>query len=504
MKHRTGIGLDINDATICVVELRATAEGLQLVRSASAPTPPGSVLDGAIAQPKTVAMAVRRLLRSGRLSVAGKRVAVSLAGAAAVTRVTQLSGGGPSAIKEHLQLEIRRYAFFGEDAAVSDFAVVSSAPGREEDRRALLAAAREETVNTLVTTVMRAGIEPVAIDVSSLASARAVCSKFPAPPAAIALAVVEPGLVHLMVVQGRAVQFTHTAPGGFDPFAEATSSVGQLAGSVRSVLDFYDAEMGNLKDVQKILLCIGQDPPEDPTARLSEALNGVPVEACSPSTIVQDAGLLDDERLSRPTPCAIGLAMRAMGDAGFPVSLNLLPDATVQIQRAKKRALMTAVLAASLLLLAILSGVPMRLRLRELENGIRRVQESLSRVPSFSSSQETKGEIAALSKELNERDAFLSPACGAISWPALLSDIKARIPKDVRLTSLAADRSGGLVIEGQALCPASVHRFAALLADSELLRSAEVAYVRASGTREDAPVRHKIDCQLRPRDDKGK
>jgi Tfp pilus assembly PilM family ATPase/Tfp pilus assembly protein PilN len=504
MKHRTGIGLDINDATICVVELRATAEGLQLVRSASAPTPPGSVLDGAIAQPKTVAKAVRRLLRSGRFSVAGKRVAVSLASSAAVIRVTQLSGSGPSAIKEHIQQEIKRYAFFGGDATINDFAVVTSAPGTKGHSQALLAAAREDTVHALVETVMKAGLELVLIDVSSLASARAVCSKLPEAFAAVALAVVEPGLIHAMVVQGGTVRFTHTAACPISIFDEAAGGASDLASKIRSVLDFYDAEMGNLKDVQKILVCASQNTPDGLAARISQALEGIAVELYSPSSIVQRTGLLSKAGDRRPTPCAVGLAMRAVGDSGFAVSLNLLPEAIVQAQRLRKRALLLATLAASLLLLALVGAGAIRLRLHALGRETIRGQMALASVVAPSSPRQTEAEIALISRELAERDAFLGSARAAATWSTLLSELSMRIPEDVRLTSLEADRSGGLSVTGECLSLASAHRFAALLTESDLIRSAKVTTVRAGAAGGEALPTYKLDCQLLARDDKGK
>ena len=109
VNRKTSIGLDINDTSICVAELRVAPKGLRLVRAASTPTPSGSVLDGKIADPRTVAGSLKKLLQSVRLNAKGKRVVVSLPVSAVVARVAQLPVGVPHAIQEQLQQEIKRY-----------------------------------------------------------------------------------------------------------------------------------------------------------------------------------------------------------------------------------------------------------------------------------------------------------------------------------------------------------------------------------------------------------
>jgi type IV pilus assembly protein PilM len=255
--RKSGIGLDISDGSICVVELGSGPKGLRLLRSGSAPTPPGSVLDGTIVQPKPVARAVKRLLRSLRLSAKGKRAVVSLPSSAVVARVTQLPVTGPRAIAQHLQQEIKRYAVFTGGATVSDFTLINPPPGREEGRPALLAVATEDTANALARTVVRAGLDPFAIDVSFLACARALYSQYltPHPPSGVVLAVVESKSLDLVAVQGGTIRFSRTTPHTGDIFDEAASSVTALASEIRSILDFYGTHIGDPQEVQRVVIC---------------------------------------------------------------------------------------------------------------------------------------------------------------------------------------------------------------------------------------------------------
>jgi len=380
--RRTAIGLDINEVSICVAELRATAKGLRLVRSSSVPTPPDSVRDGTIVQPKSVARAVRKLLRSVRLAAKGKRVVVSLSGSAVVARVTQLPGGGPGTINKHLQEEIKRYAVFTGDATVSDFTFISPAPGRGEARPALLAVAREDCANAMARTVTRVGMEPSAVGVSFLAVARALYARHltPQSAAAVVLVVLEAHSVHLIVVQGGAVRFLRTAPLSGDVLDEAARGVPTLASEIRSVLDFYGTQTDDLPEVRGVVVWTGRNAPASISADLSRALGGMPVTVSSPTSISEDAGLLSENGLSRATACAVGLAMRGLGETAFPANLNLLPTATVRVQTLKKRALVTAILAASLFFLALLGMGAVHLRLTALNREMGRTRKSLATV----------------------------------------------------------------------------------------------------------------------------
>ena len=498
VNRKTSIGLDINDTSICVVELRAAPKGLRLVRSGSTPTPPGSVLDGKIVEPRTVAGSLTKLLQSVHLNAKGKRVFVSLPVSAVVTRVTQLPVGAPHAIQEQLQQEIKRYAPFTGEATVSDFAVINPSSKGGETRPTVLAVTKKDTADALAETIIRAGMEPVAIDVSFLASARALYSQHLTrqPPAAVVLVVIETKSVHLVVVRGGTIPFSRTTPHPCDILYQATGSLQTLVSEIRSVLDFYATQIGELQEVQKVIISVDHDVPETIKADLSRALETLPVVISSPSSIIEDAGLLEDGTRGRPTACAIGLAMRGIGQAAFPVNLNLLPQDTVRLQMLKKRALVTAILAASMFLFSLLGMGAVRLRLHTLDQNIEHVQQRLTPLGQSTSGERLRSGIARLSAELEMRDAHLRSAGPPVHWSELLSEIAKRTPKDVRLTSMKTGRADKLTLKGEALSVGSISRFARLLADSDLIRSAKLVNVERLEQDESKMPKYRIDCQL--------
>jgi len=341
-------------------------------------------------------------------------------------------------------------------------------------------------------------MEPSAVGVSFLAVARALYARHltPQSAAAVVLVVLEAHSVHLIVVQGGAVRFLRTAPLSGDVLDEAARGVPTLASEIRSVLDFYGTQTDDLPEVRGVVVWTGRNAPASISADLSRALGGMPVTVSSPTSISEDAGLLSENGLSRATACAVGLAMRGLGETAFPANLNLLPTATVRVQTLKKRALVTAILAASLFFLALLGMGAVHLRLTALNREMGRTRKSLATVVYPPSAQVVKSEIARISDELQVRDACLRSAGTGVPWPQVLLDIKERTPHDMRLTSLKAARSNELTVDGESLSLGSVYRFAEQLADSDLIRSARLANVETVIRDERAMSIYRIDCRL--------
>lgn len=502
--RRFALGLDINDTSLSVVELRATSKGLQMGRSAIASTPPGSIREGAIVDSRAVARAVKDLLKLGRIRVRDRTVVVSLSGSAAVVRVTQVPDGGPNSVREHLQQEIRRYAAFTGEKTVSDYTVVEASRNEGKGRSVLRAASKEEVANALIRTVMKAGLIPVAIDVSSLATARAIYKKYLAvnPSEAKLIVYVESTAIHSLIFRSGGICFARTLARPASLFEEGPEGISPLAAEIRSVLDFYRTEISDGEPASMAILCADHVLPEGLGERISAALEGQRVAICSPPSVISDAGLLDDPSQSRPTPCAIGLAMRAIGDTAFPFNLNLLPLETVQLQTLKRRGLITAILVASLFLCAGLAAMAARLSIDAVQKEVRSMQKAVAGLvlppadPQSAAGVAQNTELQRLSAELTTRRAVLQSQSGGIPWPKVLHEIRRRIPQDVRVTSLKSERSGGITLEGESLSILSVYRFVELLEESELVRAAQLSAARTSGSGEEAVSKYTIVCQL--------
>lgn len=505
--RRAALGLDISDASLCVVELRGTAKGLQLGRSAIMSTPAGCVRDGVVVDVRATARAVKDLLRRGRIRLRDRSAVVSLSGPAAVIRVGPVAEGGPSSVREHLQQETRRYAAFTGERTVTDFAIVETARSDARGRTVLRAAAKEDAAAALVRTVMKAGLVPVAIDLGPLAVARALHRRHlsTGPSEARILVSIEARAAHFLIFRAGGLCFLRTLnrPGGL--LEESPEGTPPLASEVQSVLDFYRTEFSDGIEVRGIVLVADHLLPPELGASVSASLGGLKTEVCTPATVVSDAGILDDESQSRPTPAAVGLALRSLGETYFPFQLNLLPPETVRVQTLKRRALVTAVLVASLFLCAGLGAIAARWRINRLQKEVYEEQKTLAGMvipPPVSGVKDSNAvqasEIAQASAEIAARQNALTSAGIRVPWPRLLQEIRDRIPGDVRLSSLRSERSGSVILEGESFSILSVYRFVELLSDCDLVRNAQLSAARTSGSGDEALSHYTIVCQVLP------
>lgn len=171
------VGLDVGATLIKVAEVRPSKEGVQVNAVGVAPTPEG-VLDesGYIQDPQTLSQAIRQLLTQAGIST--KQVVTSVPGQSAlVVRVIEMPKMSPAELDKSMAWEVERHIpFAAQGDVVTDYAVVERADADPNDpnMEVLLAAAQQDIVDAVVKTLFAAQLDPVAIDVQVLATARTV------------------------------------------------------------------------------------------------------------------------------------------------------------------------------------------------------------------------------------------------------------------------------------------------------------------------------------------
>jgi Tfp pilus assembly protein PilN len=252
------------------------------------------------------------------------------------------------------------------------------------------------------------------------------------------------------------------------------------------------------------MVCAGQELPEEFASTLSSSLGGLLVKICSPASIVEDTGLSGNGITAPPTACAVGLALRAAGDASFPLNINLLPEMVVRIREFKKHSLVTASIAFFLLLMSLLTVGMIYRDQTALEERMQEVQRGLAGFVQSDTSGILEDEIALLALTVEEEREFLNAGEPDISWKGLLSHIRRIIPEDVRVTSLESERSHDFLVEGEALSIDSVYRFAAALEDSEFFITAKLTRLDSAQDDDGGLLRYTIKCLLKCNDKKEK
>ncbi len=171
------VGLDVGTTLMKVAEVRPSKEGVQISAVGVAPTPEGVIDEsGYIQDPQALGQAVRQLLTQAGIST--KQVVTSIPGQSAlVVRVIEMPKMSPSELDKSMAWEVERHIpFAAQGDVVTDYAVIERADADPNDpnMEVLLAAAQQDVVDAVVKTLFAAQLDPVAIDVQVLATARTV------------------------------------------------------------------------------------------------------------------------------------------------------------------------------------------------------------------------------------------------------------------------------------------------------------------------------------------
>lgn len=169
------LGLDIGAAFIKAVELRPAKGGLAITGVGVLPTPPGCIVNDEIVDPTVLAAAVKQLLAESGIKT--RSVVASVAGqSAVVVRVIEVPRMNDKELAETMRWEIDRHIPFAPDEVVKDFSPIirPNDDPNSPNMAVLLAVAQNGLVAGMLQTILSAGLTPVAIDVESLAGARAL------------------------------------------------------------------------------------------------------------------------------------------------------------------------------------------------------------------------------------------------------------------------------------------------------------------------------------------
>lgn len=173
----TFVGLDIGTQTIKMVEVSGAGSSLRVTALAVENTPPGTVQQGVIADPKTLGMAIKQMRTKN--GIKATKCVSSVAGAAGmVVRVIEVPKMTPSELAETMKWEVERHIPFAASDVEMSFQKIDN-PATDNDpnnpnMEVLLAVAQRDMIRQHIDTLTAAGLTPVVIDVEPLAVGRAL------------------------------------------------------------------------------------------------------------------------------------------------------------------------------------------------------------------------------------------------------------------------------------------------------------------------------------------
>ncbi|SDE43312.1 type IV pilus assembly protein PilM [Thermus arciformis] len=161
------LGLEVGASSLKLVELSGQPPTLRAL--ASRPLPPGTLVEGLVAEPQALAQEIKELLLEARTR---KRYVVSaVPNSGVILRTLQVPKMPPKEMEEAVRWEAERYIPFPIDEVVLDYAPLDplAEVAEGEQVEVMVAAARQEAVASLIEALRGAGLIPVVLDVKPFA-----------------------------------------------------------------------------------------------------------------------------------------------------------------------------------------------------------------------------------------------------------------------------------------------------------------------------------------------
>jgi type IV pilus assembly protein PilM len=178
--HVVGVDLDSDSIAAAVTE----ADGS--VRAAVEPLPEGAVSGGEIVESEQVAEALSALFSRAKLD---KHVRLAVASQGVAFRTLRLPLiENPDQLKNAVRFQAQEQIPMPLDSAVLDHQVIGAHVGEDGGRQIDVAvvAARRQSIETLLRSARRAGLDPVGIDLAAFGMIRALAGGTAMPAAAFA------------------------------------------------------------------------------------------------------------------------------------------------------------------------------------------------------------------------------------------------------------------------------------------------------------------------------
>jgi type IV pilus assembly protein PilM len=473
------VGIDIGTFSVKAVEVEIRSNGAVVTRLGQRTLPPLAVVAGEIRSVDEVAKAIRALLSTAAIRT--KKCVVAVSGTQVVVRAAEFPALRDSELRDALAFQVVENLPIPESELVSDYLRLTHDGGeqRADTLEILMAGAHESVVGRAVSAVQQAGLDLLAVDTASLASARGFTAWLQQSSSSArdqggcqALIDVGAGLTTLTVLRSGVVAFVRTLPIGGDGVTEKMAQALGVDGSRAEWLKRASSIDQQVDDVEGLAreivanavseivtevassleyhLLQVSDPTLDSVwltgggalllgleGSLAERL-GVEVHSVDLDVVFDDLeveGIGENERrlLGSSALVSYGLALTKTGKnrTGKP-SINLLPKKAREKSAARREvavlALGVAVIATGLgsLYLQKNSEIP------TLSGQVNAATAQLTTVQSKLHKLSYVGSLEAESQTLSSQ--ITADTAGTFSWAQLLAQIAQKTPPDSWIT----------------------------------------------------------------------
>ena len=497
---RTSVGVYISDESIELALLRQTKDSVKLVEAASEPIPPGAVSNGVVKDPAILTKAIKTL--KNRYKIGAQRTVVSLFARPVLTQIMDLPEDLPANIGQYVRKEVKHCAVLPSRNISLDYCGVPS-QYRSGAKRVLVVATENEKVLRLIKALNEAGLNVEAVEPAELACARALYEKEIAPlvDSNVLVALVEGADITLTVFQNQTLDFIRRRNVAED-ICQSKEGLTRFTEEISAIIQYYNIEIGEKSgngNWQLITVLRGSSKGAD---EIADSLRGkfgdFEVKVVSETHAGDTTPVVTDSEKPTAPLVAIGLAMGLLDVPQPKLKINLMPPESADVKAVKKCALVTANIAAVVLIVMILAvGV--------LSTILNRADETIVRLKQEEPVTDTRDllleqqKVSQQAKELREKLAKINEIlhaehCG--DWHLILEDIRHRTPQSLWITTLSGEDSSKIAIKGRSSSYEAVHLFVDMLGNSEYMASAALVEAEKDESAEGL-VSYWIDCALK-------
>jgi Tfp pilus assembly protein PilN/nucleoside diphosphate kinase len=497
MRGQTALGIDISDSRITLALLRKAGNKVELLKSACAAVPDGAIKNGSIEDAAALAKAIKEL--KSRNKIRTRQAAVSLPAKDVLVQIMDIPKQLPANMGQYVQNEVKHYVILPGKEIAMDFCGVGSAG--QKKNRLFVAAADREKVAGLVKTFGQAGLNVVAIEPAMLSYIRALYDKTIAGrfDYNVLMAILGGGVLTLCVFRKQTIDFVRTR--NISKEKAAPNEICQwLADQVNAIIQFYSVEVADSSGKWEITIVFKDSVqlPDNAEGFLKSNVSTGTLQVRSGENAHQDTAVGQSSHIGadRPSTVAIGLAMRILGEDKTDLRINLVPAETAEVKSLKKDTLITANIAAVILLLMILAVGALSRTIGRVRNSTHQKQMGMSRhtCALLIEQKSVEGRIGQITDRFELMNRILSSRHD-LEWFNILNDIAKATPRTVRLTSLSSEDGSGITLEGLALSYEATRLFVNMLNKSKHINSASL--IETERNDEDGGlVRYEINCSL--------
>jgi len=167
------LGIDISSTTVKLLELSQSGDRYRVESYAVAPLPPEAVVEKNVNQIETVGGLIRELV--SRSKTRAQHAVAAVAGSAVIIKTIPMPAGlSEEDLEAQLTVEADQYIPYPLEEVALDFEELGPVVGRDDQVNVLLAACRQETIESRVDAIEVAGLTPAIMDVEVFAMERAL------------------------------------------------------------------------------------------------------------------------------------------------------------------------------------------------------------------------------------------------------------------------------------------------------------------------------------------